>query len=48
MGHGTLHHLALVLILPSAAALLVAWLLLDRFALGPSTLSDAAGFAYHA
>jgi len=23
-------------------------LLLDRFALGPSTLSDAAGFAYHA
>jgi hypothetical protein len=98
MGYGTLHHLALVLILPSAAALLVAWLLLewrgprsiaalllggaiagavatlaleavrypgfrlgfmpgnlprlmgvlllDRFALGPSTLSDAAGFAY--
>ncbi|OFW07168.1 MAG: hypothetical protein A3H96_01825 [Acidobacteria bacterium RIFCSPLOWO2_02_FULL_67_36] len=100
MGYGTLHHLALVLILPSVAALLVAWLLLewrgprsiaalllggavagaaatlaleavrypgfrlgfmpgnlprlmgvlllDRFALGPSTLSDAAGFAYHA
>jgi hypothetical protein len=99
MGYGTLHHLALVLILPAAAGLFVAWLLLewrgprpiaalllggavagamatlaleavrytgfrlgfmpgnlprlmgvlllDRFALGPSTLSDAAGFAYH-
>ncbi len=100
MGYGSLHELALVMILPAAAGLLVAWvllawlgprslasllvrgalagavatlaleavrypgfrlgfmpgnlprlmgvLLLDRFALGPSTLSDLAGFAYHA
>jgi hypothetical protein len=100
MGYGSLHQLALVMILPAAAGLLVAWvllawlgprsmatllvqgalagavatlaleavrypgfrlgfmpgnlprlmgvLLLDRFALGPSTLSDLAGFAYHA
>jgi hypothetical protein len=100
MGYGSLHQLALVMILPAAAGLLVAWvllarlgpqslatllvrgalagavatlaleavrypgfrlgfmpgnlprlmgvLLLDRFALGPTTLSDLAGFAYHA
>lgn len=100
MGYGSLHQLALVMILPAAAGCLIAWvllawlgpqslatllvrgalagavatlaleavrypgfrlgfmpgnlprlmgvLLLDRFALGPSTLSDLAGFAYHA
>ena len=100
MGYGSLHQLALVMIVPAAVGLLVAWallissgrwslatmlvrgavagaiatlaleavrypgfrlgfmpgnlprlmgvLLLDRFALGPSTLSDLAGFAYHA
>lgn len=100
MGYGSLHQLALGMILPAAAGLVIAWillawigprwlaallvrgalagavatlaleavrypgfrlgfmpgnlprlmgvLLLDRFALGPSTLSDVAGFAYHA
>jgi hypothetical protein len=100
MGYGSLHDLALQMILPAAVALGIAWvalmwtgprwlaallvrgaiagalatlaleavrypgfrmgfmpgnlprlmgvLLLDRFALGPSVLSDAAGFAYHA
>ena len=100
MGYGSLHELALVMIVPAAVGLLIAWallvssgrrslaamlvrgavagaiatlaleavrypgfrlgfmpgnlprlmgvLLLDRFALGPSTLSDLAGFAYHA
>jgi hypothetical protein len=99
MGYGSLHELALRMIVPAAAGLLIAWillawlgprslaillvrgalsgalatlaleavrypgfrlgfmpgnlprlmgvLLLDRFALGPSTLSDLAGFAYH-
>jgi hypothetical protein len=99
MGYGSLHQLALTLVLPSAAALVIAWialtrtgmatlaqalvrgalagpvatvaleavrypgfrlgfmpgnlpqlmgvLLLDRFALGPSTASNLAGFAYH-
>ncbi len=100
MGYGSLHQLALAIILPAAIGLLIAWallasfgqrslatlllrgalagalatlaleavrypgfrlgfmpgnlprlmgvLLLDRFALGPSTLSDLTGFAYHA
>jgi hypothetical protein len=100
MGYGSLHDLARGMILPAAAALVLAWilltwlgprwlaavlvrgavagalatlaleavrypgfrlgfmpgnlprlmgvLLLDRFALGPSVLSDVAGFAYHA
>lgn len=99
LGYASLHRLALLLILPGALLLLVAWmiatsqgkyevariilwgvvsgavatfaleavrypgfrvgfmpgnlprlmgvLLLDRFALGPSTLSDLVGFAYH-
>lgn len=99
IGYGSLHALALALVLPAASALLLAWgvlewrgasglaqllgrgalagalatlaleavrypgfrlgfmpgnlprlmgvLLLDRFALGPSALSDLAGFAYH-
>ena len=34
--------------MPGNLPRLMGVLLLDRFALGPSTLSDAAGFAYHA